>query len=180
MKNKHNILTDNHNTPRFTKNFSALKRVKAIDNTCERTLKSVARRYKKFLIIGNYNSGKNTVADAFCEYLHSLNKEPVILPTVISKNIKDVAGTHNWKSFQNITKNGFTVIAPVGYTADSYNMDLLPGLTKLASQFDVIVDVRMLAEGSREVCQVLIRHGNKLRCVYQSSKFAALQCYAAA
>jgi hypothetical protein len=63
----------------------------------------------------------------------------------------------------------------VGYTHEYYGEQYLPGIFTAAKNFDVMVDVRRLPDGQRQVCQIFVRKGQTFRCLYRAKNFAGLQ-----
>jgi len=172
-------MSQKHYAPLF-KTFTWLKEHDAIDSNCERVLKMISKRYKKVLVAGNPNSGKNTVANAIFAYWHELGREAFFTPTMDCKKPGDLWTNTGFKNYRTCFTSGNPVIVPMKYEQEWYGEQSLPGLFASARNFDVIVDCRRLPDGTRMVCQIFARRGQNWSCVYRSPLFASLQIGCAA
>ena len=172
-------MSQKHYAPLF-KTFAWLREHDAIDSNCERVLRMVSKRYKKVMVCGNPNSGKNTVANTIFAYWHELGTEAVFTPTVNCKTPGGFTSTPSWKSYRPCFATGTPLIMPMRYEQEYYGEQCLPGLFTAAKNFDVIVDCRSLPDGTRLVSQVWLRRGKDWRCLYRSPAFASLQIGCAA
>lgn len=167
-------MTNKSYAPLF-KTFHWLRNVNTIDAKSERVLKLVCRRYKKFFVMGNPNAGKNTVSNAMFSFLHEIGREPHYTPTITGKSPSSFPTLPTWKSFKPLLTKGHPVIVPFGYETEYYGEQNIPGLFESARHFDVIVDVRRLPDGHRQVCQIFVRKNTGFRCIYRNRDFARLQ-----
>ena len=157
-----------------------LKTVGAADQKCEKMLKAFAKKNKKILVIGAVGSGKNTVTNALVSYMHEINCEPILFPTITVRNIEDLAGHQDLKNFKGFLKLKYGAILPVGYEKGYYLKPYLPCLPSIAQGFDIVLDVRKLPDGQRQVAQIFEMRASKLKCVYRSKEFTKLQAGLAA
>jgi hypothetical protein len=172
-------MSQKHYAPLF-KTYSWLRSHGTIDGKCERVLRMISKRYRKVLVVGNTNSGKNTVANAIFAHWHEIGREAIFTPTIECKRPGDLWSNNKWKSFRSCMTTGSPVITPMKYEQEFYGEQYLPGLFSSARHFDVVVDCRRLPDGSRIVSQVFCRRGQSWSCIYRSSTFAGLQIGSAA
>jgi hypothetical protein len=159
---------------RFQKDLTWMKEVHAVDDKCIKIICSVSKKYKYFLIVGNYQSGKNSFSDVLCGYLHEINKEPLIAPSIEEKSIRDIQKSAKWKWYQKLLKHPMPIVVPVGHTDYEMTEDYLEQYPKMTKNFDVVFDMRMLPTGHRILCQIYIHNSrtNSLRCIYKSVELA--------
>ena len=157
------------------KSFHWLRNEGTLDAKCERALKFIATKYKRILVIGNPHAGKTTIANTLFAFQQEKGYEPVFTPTLTTHSPWEFTKDTNWKNCRTWFTQKHPVIVPVGYTQEFYGERYIPGLFQAAKNFDVMVDVRRLPDGHRQVCQIFVRKGHTFRCIYRAKNFASLQ-----
>jgi hypothetical protein len=135
----------------------------------------VSKRHKKVLVTGNTDAGKNTFANVLFAYWHQIGREALFTPSMACKKPGDLWTHPNFKNYRGFLATGKPVIVPMKYEQEWYGERHIPGLFASARNFDVLVDCRRLPDGTRMVCQVFVRRGQKWSCLYRSPVFASLQ-----
>jgi hypothetical protein len=167
-------MSNKHYAPLF-RTFTWLKEHHAIDGKCERVLKMISKRYKRVLVAGNTNSGKNTVANSIFAYWHEIGREATFTPTFECRTPGELWNHSGFRGFRPCFTQNTPIIVPMKYEQEWYGEQFVPGLFASARNFDVIVDCRRLPDGTRMVCQVFCRRGQGWTCLYRSPMFASLQ-----
>jgi Flp pilus assembly CpaF family ATPase len=167
-------MSNKHFAPKF-KTFTWLRDHHTIDGKCERVLKMISKRYKRVLVAGNTDSGKNTVSNAIYAYWQEIGRQACYTPSVTCKTPGGLWSNTTWKNYRTLFTSGQAVITPMMYEQEFYGEQFVPGLFNSAKHFDVVVDCRRLPDGSRIVAQVFCRRGTSWTCLYRSNTFASLQ-----
>jgi hypothetical protein len=162
------------------RDFHWLKRQGAIDSRSERILKKFAEKGARFLVVGSEGSGKNTVAYAIASWMMQEGREPIWLPTLHLAQLEGVARRPELRLYRRFLQAGHGMVLPVGYRKDYALAPYLPELPEAAKGFNLVVDVRHLPDGQRQVAQIFSVRGERLKCLYRSHAFADLQIQLAA
>ncbi len=159
---------------RFQLDFDRLKKLGAIDIKGMKALKSVAKKYRRFLVVGNLQSRKDTVSNALAAHLHELSKEPMILPTIEGRSITAIVESSNWATYRSLLRHRIPAVVTVGYQVGDVSERYMPRLPGLAAGFEVVLDVRRLGDGQRVVAQIFVLSQERFRCVYRHPEFASV------
>lgn len=149
-----------------------LKAKGCLDGKAESVIKRLVGGNRRFLIVGNTKSGKNTLAEAVYSYMCERGKNPTLLPTVEGKDFSAVRSNKYWKVAANILNQDIPAVMPMGYAKAQGFHYYIPELPQMGKYFDVILDIRKLAGDKRVLCQIFIARGKRLRCVYRHPSFA--------
>jgi len=150
-----------------------LKTVGCIDTKAENMIRRLVRGNRKFLVLGNTGSGKDTLADALYACLMDSGKNAARLPCLEGKTFTAVRATREWKTISAMLNHDVPSVTSVGYANSSGFNYYIPELPALGRYFDVVFDIRKMSGGKRVLCQILLTRGSRTRCVYRNPAIAS-------